>query len=406
MEGRRSWVNHRLYKSSTIGFELLESSSNLNDLDPNSTLSLDLLPDDLLERILALLPISSVLRARAVCKRWSGIVRSKRFLYNFSPSNDAIKPWYFMFTYNQAPTGFTYDPAFRKWYYSLDLPIIETSNWFISCSSGLLCFMDNETRTRIFVCNPIIGDWRRLNEPPGGKYSDYSALSIRSNSSSKSYTVAMVKSNQDSVDFFQYDLSIHVYGSDSKTWITPAREILTGWRGGDESVICNGVLYFLIYCIGVVTNPSSRQSLCMYDLSSAYTIGSLVKSSIPLPCNLTCGRLMNLREKLVVVGGIGKRDRQDIIKGIGIWELHEKKWREVARMPHKFFQGFGEFDDVFASSGSGDLIFIQSYGSPALLIFDMSVKLWKWSPKCPVNKRFPLQLYTGFCFEPRLDTCP
>ena len=61
---------------------------------------------------------------------------------------------------------------------------------------------------------------------------------------------------------------------------------------------------------------------------------------------------------------------------------------------------------VFASSGTDDLIFIQSYGAPALLVFDMQKNQWKWSQKCPVTKRFPLQLFSGFCFEPRLEISP
>ena len=62
-------------------------------------------------------------------------------------------------------------------------------------------------------------------------------------------------------------------------------------------------------------------------------------------------------ERLVMVGDIGKADRPGIIKGIGIWELDMFELREIARMPHKFFQGFGEFDDVFSSSGTDELKF-------------------------------------------------
>ncbi|MBA0826596.1 hypothetical protein Goarm_011427 [Gossypium armourianum] len=186
-------------------------------------------------------------------------------------------------------------------------------------------------------------------------------------------------------------------------WATSLTEVLTGWRGGDESVICDGVLYFLIYSTGVGT-PENRHSLVAYNLSSRSS--PLIRSLIPVPGPLTCGRLMNLKGKLVMVGGIGKPDRPDIIKGIGIWVLNGRNWVEVGRMPHKFFQGFGELDDVFASSGTDNLIYIQSYGAPALLVFDMNQKIWKWSLKCPVSKKFPLQLFTGFCFEPRLEIAP
>ncbi|MCD7460447.1 hypothetical protein HAX54_043578 [Datura stramonium] len=119
-------------------------------------------------------------------------------------------------------------------------------------------------------------------------------------------------------------------------WATPLTEVLTGWRGGDESVICDGVLYFLIYSTGG-GGPDNRHGLITYNLLSRSSHGLLIKTFIPVPCSLTCGRLMNLKEKLVMVGGIGKPDRPDIIKGIGIWVLKGKEWQEIARMPRRAF---------------------------------------------------------------------
>ncbi|MQL84972.1 hypothetical protein Taro_017474 [Colocasia esculenta] len=406
MEGETSWISHPIGNMASEVQEFEPFSEASVEVDGTRTVSLDvLLPDDLLERILAYLPTTSIFRAGCVCKRWNEIVKSRRFLWNLSVTQSQ-KPWYFMFTCNDAAAGYAYDPVLRKWYGGLDLPCIENSNWFVSSSCGLLCFMDNDSRSRLFVCNPITKEWKRLSDPPGGKFSDYSALSIHVDRATRNYTIGVVKSKQVPGDFFRWDLSIHVYNSMTKFWATSIKEILAGWRGGDESVICNGVLYCLIYCTGVVGNTEIRHSLVMYDLSTRSSHTSLLRSSIPVPCSLTCGRLMNLKERLVMVGGIGKQDRPDIIKGIGIWELDKKVWREVSRMPHRFFQGFGEFDDVFASSGTDDLIYIQSYGAPALLVFDMNQKQWKWSLKCPVTKRFPLQLFTGFCFEPRLELSP
>lgn len=107
-----------------------------------------------------------------------------------------------------------------------------------------------------------------------------------------------------------------------------------------------------------------------------------------------------------MVGGIEKQGRFGVIKGIGIWVLRGKEWEEVSRMPNKFFRGFGEFDDVFASSGFDNLIYIQSYGSPVLLMFEMNSKEWRWSHRCPAIKKNPLQLFSGICFEARLDISP
>ncbi|XP_060218498.1 F-box/kelch-repeat protein At3g61590 [Lycium barbarum] len=405
MEGETSWVSHcpDYAAPDMVDFD---SFSELNDEDNReaSSVHVDLiLPDDLLERILAYLPIASIFRASCVCKRWYEIVKSTRFLWNFSQVLSQ-KPWYFMFTSSEEPVGYAYDPSLRKWY-SIELPCIQTSNWFIASSCGLVCLMDNDSRSELYVCNPITKCCKCLQEPPGLKFSDYSALAICVNKKTSCYSVVVVKSKQVPGNFFQWDLSIHIYDSGTMMWLTPLTEVLTGWRGGDESVICDGVLYFLIYSTGG-GGPDNRHGLITYNLSSRSSDGLLIRTFIPVPCSLTCGRLMNLKEKLVMVGGIGKPDRPDIIKGIGIWILNGKEWQEIARMPHKYFQGFGEFDDVFASSGTDDLIYIQSYGAPALLIFDVKQKQWRWSQKCPVTKRFPLQLFTGFSFEPRLEISP
>ncbi|XP_078439364.1 galactose oxidase/kelch repeat superfamily protein [Wolffia australiana] len=356
---------------------------------PELAVSLDLLlPDDLLERILSHLPLASLLRAAAVCTRWRAMVRACRLPRAPSP------PWYFMFTANLAKSGHTYDPSLRKWYAALDLPCLDSSAWSVSASRGLLCLLDHDTRARLFVCNPITRAWARLAEPPGARACHYSAVALAA--SARHYTVAAVLSRQEPGDLVRWEVSVHVYRSATGAWTTPAREGSAAWRSGEESVICGGVLYFMAYSEG-------RHGLMGFDLGEP---GSLGRPAIPMPRPLTSGRLMNLRERLVLVGGIGKPDRADVITGIGVWELDRAAWREVARVPHRFYRGFGELDDVFASSGAGDVVYIQSYGSPALLLFDMAARLWRWSHKCPVSKRSSLQLFTGFCFEPRLDVSP
>lgn len=405
MEGETSWVSHCI-DNFTSGTTEFDSFLELNDETNNEIgVSMDLiLPDDLLERILAYLPVASILRAGCVCRRWHDIVTSKRFLW-YSSYVTSHKPWYFMFTSSDEPVGYAYDPTLRKWY-GIDLPCIETSSWFIASSYGLVCFMDRDSRSELYICNPITKSCKKLYDPPGPRFSDYSALAVSVNrGGTHDYNISIVKSKQIPGNFYQWDLSIHLYESKMMTWITILSETLTGWRAGDESVICDGMLYFLIYST-VGGGPDNRHGLIMYNLKSRSPHGLLMQSFVPVPCSLTCGRLMSLKENLVMVGGIGKQDRTDIIKGIGIWVLKGREWQEISRMPHKFFQGFGELDDVFASSGTDDLIYIQSYGAPALLVFDVNHKQWRWSQKCPVTKRFPLQLFTGFCFEPRLEIAP
>ncbi|XP_042435625.1 F-box/kelch-repeat protein At3g61590-like isoform X2 [Zingiber officinale] len=407
MAGEASWEESdpiAYFRGEVAVFEPVAGDRDGGDRE-DALISLDaILPDDLLEKVLSFLPVASIIRSSSVCKRWYETVHSGRPSWaRMSPQ----KPWYFMFTCSDdAVSGYAYDPSLRKWY-SFDFPCIEKSNWLTSSSCGLVCVMDSEDWSSVFVCNPITRDWTRLVDAPGGCSPDYSALAVSVDRRTHGYTVAVAKCKQVPQDYYQWDFSIHVYESATRAWVTLFAQVLAGWRSGDECVICDGILYLLIYSTSVLRNVDSRHCLAMYDLAarpSSSRSSSLTQMAIPAPCSLTCGRLMNLGDKLVMVGGIGKHDRPGIIKGIGIWELEEKKeWREVARMPHRFFQGFGEFDDVFASGGADDLVYIQSFGSPALLTFDMGQRLWKWSAKSPVTKRFPLQLFTGFCFEPRLE---
>ncbi|EAZ12972.1 hypothetical protein OsJ_02892 [Oryza sativa Japonica Group] len=399
MEDNSSWtalsIDH--IRISAFNFGIVSED---NDEGKEFLLSLDtVVPDDILERIFTFLPIVSMIRSTAVCKRWHDIIYSSRFLWTHMLPQ---RPWYFMFTSNESAAGYAYDPILRKWY-DLELPCIDKSSCFVSSSCGLVCFMDNDSRNAISVSNPITKDCKRILEPPGAKFPDYSTIAIKVDRSSHNYTITLAKCKQVPEDYVRWDFSLYKYDSQSSSWVTAVEEVFIGWRGGDDSVICDGVLYCLIHSTGILGNIEPRHSIIMYDLIAGPSKASLMQSSIPAPCSLTCGRLLNLREKLVLVGGIAKQNRPDIIKGIGIWELHKKQWQEVGRMPHKLFQGFGEFDDVFASSGTDDLVYIQSYGATALLAFDTKQKQWKWSAKCPVSKRFPLQLFTGFCFEPRLD---
>ncbi|KAJ4952417.1 hypothetical protein NE237_029249 [Protea cynaroides] len=143
MEEETSWITNCF---DDIGDEC----NNVNPM-----ISIDfLLPDDLLERILAYLPIANIFRASCACKRWNEIVNSKKL------NVLSQKPWYFMFTSSDEPIGYAYDPILRKWY-SLELPCIEAPNWFIASSCGLVCFMDNDNRSQLFVRNPITKDYKR-----------------------------------------------------------------------------------------------------------------------------------------------------------------------------------------------------------------------------------------------------
>ncbi|KAG6434393.1 hypothetical protein SASPL_106024 [Salvia splendens] len=167
MEGETSWASH-CFDDLTNDALQLDSFSELDDETDKDVyaVTLDLiLPNDLLERILAYLP---------------GRLRV-----------------------SYEPAGCAYDPILRKWY-SIDLPCIEKSNWFVASSCGLVCFMDNDSRSELYVCNPITRSCKWLDEPPGPKFSDYNSLAVSVDRTSGSYNVSVVQSKQVPEDFFQW----------------------------------------------------------------------------------------------------------------------------------------------------------------------------------------------------------
>ncbi|KAM0059839.1 putative F-box domain, galactose oxidase/kelch, beta-propeller, F-box-like domain superfamily [Helianthus debilis subsp. tardiflorus] len=378
--------------------EIIETDNNQTE----NPVSIDVLPDDIHERILSCLPLSAIFKASSVCKRWYQIIHSKKFTLkdaNFLSE----KTWYFMFTSSVEPVGYLYDSGLRKWY-NFELPFMVHHTWNVASSCGLVCFMDDETSKAIYICNPMTREYEILNIPPSPGFPVYSALAFSVDQSKSKYTISVVRSMQASDDFLLWNVSIQVYDSQETTWLHPVMGAMQGWRPGDVSVICDNVLYILVFCTRA-HEVQNFHGMITYNLDNINpSIGILKDESVILaPCALTCGRLMNVQRKLVLVGGIGRPNRPGVIKGIGIWVLNGREWTEITRMPHKFVQGFGELDDVFASSGGGDLIYIQSYGGTALLIYDMNTRQWFWSQKCSMHKKFPLEIFSGFCFEPRLQ---
>ncbi|XP_074317706.1 F-box/kelch-repeat protein At3g61590-like [Silene latifolia] len=413
MESLTSWVNdedsHICYNGHTSECDTPDCDEQIaiaydNGDDGNGGVCINsVLPDDILERILGNLPISAILKALCVCKKWNDVVHSDRFLHYYSGVAPR-KPWYFMFTSEFYPIGHVYDPIHLKWH-RFQIPFVETPTWSLVSSRGLLCLMDDRRR-KIYVCNPITKCYRRLEEPPGAALADYCALAISQDTSSQSYMVAIVRSKQARGEDIDWDLSIDIYSSEKGTWRCPVNATFQVWRTGTDCVICDGILYFTVFLTRTLGFIRPRYGVLAYDLSCQFFVTDVDECVIEAPCYITCMRLMNLEEEVVMVGGIEKVGRPGIIKGIGIWVLKDKNWEEVSRMPNKFFKGFGEFDDVFGSCGHEKLIYIQSYGSSALLMFDMYSNEWSWSCKCPAAKKSPLQLYSGICFEPRLDIAP
>ncbi|CAM8928211.1 unnamed protein product [Rhodiola kirilowii] len=383
--------------------KILVYPSNLSGDDDEEVSAINsILQDDLLEQILVYLPIASIIRARLVCKKWREITSSKRFLWNASQTVQQ-KPWYFMYV----DDFFTGTSSSSTWY-AYDDPILQNchgggfldmmkSHTSFDSSDGLVCFVkDNE----IHVCNPITKEHKKLHEPPRTcLYHHRRLINIWVNRRLQNYSVSVLDYEGDA--HLNVEISFQVYDSATMKWATSQPEILIelGWLSDSKSVICNGVLYFLIYSHppGTGVGPV-KYGLLAYNFSSNLSAhGTLINSFIPLPCSMIFG-LMNLKEKLIIVGAIDKPGVENLLIGFGIWLLIGKEWQEISRITCPcIYSTYGRFD----SSGADDLIYISNKLTQQLVVFDMKLKQWTCCQECLMN-----DVTNGFCFQPRLDISP
>ncbi|CAM8928193.1 unnamed protein product [Rhodiola kirilowii] len=356
--------------------------------------NLSIFQDDLLEQILVYLPIASIIRSGLVCKKWREITSSKRFLWNASQTVQQ-KPWYIMCVDNfLTPTSLTwyaYDPILQKCRGGDFLDMMK-SHTSINSSDGLVCFVKDN---KIHVCNPITKEHKWLHEPPRTcSFHHRRLINIWVNRRLQNYNVSVLDYEDAHLNV---EFSFQVYNSATMKWAASQPEILIGWTSNSKSVICNGVLYFLSYSTGTGVGPI-KDGLLAYDFSSnSSTHGTLINSFIPLPCSMILG-LMNLKEKLIMVGAIDKPGVENLHIGFGIWLLKGKDWQEISRITRPcFYISYGIFD----SSGADDLIYIHNKEDPELVVFDMNHKQWTCCQDCPLE-----YVTTGFCFQPRLDISP
>ncbi|XP_042387335.1 F-box/kelch-repeat protein At3g61590-like [Zingiber officinale] len=361
------------------------------------------LPDELLQKVLSLLPIANIIKLSIVCKRWYEVVHSCPQLSwaMMAPQ----KPLFFGSCFiDCAFSGRVYDPCLLRWY-DFDFPQLEKSIWRTSSSCGLVCLMNLKEGNLLLVGNPIKRDWKLLPQVPGGSSPHYNALALSFDFRTHGYTVVVAKCTHTVTTGkpCHWHLSVHIYESATQLWATPFDQDISFWMGSDEAVICNNVLYYLM---GLYREHPPF--LVAFDLAKPpSSIESLIQESIRGPYPLVFARLINLSNKLVMVG---VKDNWPPHGGVVILELEDKTWREVAQMPNSVYMTLNSNNSIFSCCGAGDFLFMHSSVWPALLTFDMRQKVWKWSSQmcpCPRPCTEPLQFgslnYCGFCFEPRLD---
>lgn len=251
-------------------------------------------PEDLVDRVLAWLPLSSIFRVRAVCRAWNGITHSKPFVDLCAQTPSSKDAWILIFADRGYRVVSAYIPTENKWH-NIPLSFLPFDISDVTVAGGLLVFRLHEANggSSVCVCNPVTSSWRKL-PPMLGVWRD-GLLGLVVDKQTCSYKV-VVRSNLTPVYSHGRGavLRTEVYDSTTNLWIRT-----NGLEDGITTghAYCNGVLYFMTW-----ETRSGVYGVYAYNIEH----GSWSKVHIPIPDFMTCPHVVECQGRLLMVGGFGR----------------------------------------------------------------------------------------------------
>ncbi|CAK9199185.1 unnamed protein product [Sphagnum troendelagicum] len=352
------------------------------------------LPEEVVERVLVHLPLQSLVRMRAVCKKWDHYVFTGAFAKMRAETTlppPPQKPWIVMTSTEKSL--FAYDSGMDTWH-DVPIPFNAQELHVVASAGGLLCFSNAWFQwPGMYVCNPMTQKWRQL--PPMNTWMISTVGMVYEEAATPaSFKVLVCGRRED------HGMITEVYDSKTNLWTVGSTPTPAARKyGGDASLWCDGVFYCLTF-------PFSTLCLLAYDLQQ----GSWHELPVRMPAPIMSPSLVECKGRLMLVGGI---EEQMVFK-IQIWELDSKKWEwiELERMPPQLCKDFGTNmlpSKPLSCFGTGDLIFFTVPSSrnymPALM-YDIIHCTWDWWPSSDFPAELPqvnIGQSCGISFEPRLN---
>ncbi|KAK4347660.1 hypothetical protein RND71_033999 [Anisodus tanguticus] len=305
------------------------------------------LPHRLIDRIIAFLPPPAFFRARAVCKRFYGLLYSTHFLELYLQVSPQ-RHWFIFFKQkvprnniyknNNSTTtnnvgsnsveGYLFDPDNLSWF-RLSFALIPQGFSPVSSSGGLICFVSDEAGSKnILLCNPLVGSIIPL--PPTLRPRLFPSIGLTITNSSIDLAVA-----------------------------------------GDDLISP--------YAVKNLTTESFH-----IDGNGFYSIWGTT-SSLPRLCSFESGKMGNGRPVLVAAV---EKSKLNVPRSLRLWALQDcgTMWVEIERMPQRLYVQFAEMENGqgFNCVGHGEFVVIMiKNNSDKALLFDFCKKRWLWIPPCP-----------------------
>ncbi len=391
------------------------------------------LPEDVLDRVLARLPLQSLLRMQCVCKRWKIKLRTSSFIRLCESESDVVpQKWFLTFGNVPGPVGLAYDCHLCKWH-SLPLgflPFALDNKSPLAAADGLICLgagwrslNKGFTPTRLVVCNPLSRFWRDVALPPDldpatSLVSVAGIVVDRYAGTYKLVIVGEVTKQEGGGKREQKVLIAFVFDSVSQSWsshetlvnfLDPFTSFLTSHfrtlvgfaiRSVCCSVVCEGVMYCL---------TSRPYQLHAFHVESE----EWSRSRVALPAEIRGPSLAGRPGHLFLVGAY-LHNQHDKSSNIGIWELDQEtlRWSVVDILLEATLCNHGRSKSP-ASPGTAqrpnpnpegceeDVILFVKW-SVRFLAYNVTKKSWHWLPDFHLCSQSCAPSSTGYLFAPSL----
>lgn len=351
------------------------------------------LPEELVERILAFLPVSCLFRFRVVCKRWRSLAFSHYFLElraQLSAMAAAAPHFLALSARSRRDLLSAYDPISNRWY-AFPINFLPAVAYPAAAAKGLICFVSVNFRTgysTLLVCNPLTRRWKEL---PAMLYRRVPFLiSMAVDRTARTYKILVAGGSEESMTASRHFVrrsveTTEMYDSATGNWI------LCGSLPRNEEISRSAVEFAGHH---MCLSRGSGSGLLAFSLQTQ--VWFKVQTA-KIPGYSKSRHMVKCGGSIVIVG----RALRQYVLGLYIWSLDPQtmSWKEVGKMPpaicDQFFSSPGE---CFYCTAQGHLIFFSRYFCTQGLVYNILQNSWQQLSGCPLLTNPQL-----LAFDPGLD---
>lgn len=397
------------------------------------------LPDDVFCTVLAFLPLSSFIRMRCVCKKWSLMAQDQNYIDAFSrvPPQE---PSLFLTRREREGLYWAYEPALNAW---TCLPssffkpnVTEGACYQVTTAGGRLLFMRSSPHYSLMVYNPFNKTQRTL--PPmfdmSGSLglpsaSEIHVMGMYVDTVEKYYNILVVDRrftklcDDDPIDSEDDDelepINSQIYDSRTCAW-----EMIEEFNPYYELRMLNAALFAnTLHCLTVSPQLSSTQLDCsVVDELAVYTVfpEGWEHGTLRVPTQdqaLVAPHIFSTRGRPMLAAAVPQRGPCNqtfpVWKGIIIWELEmvdavEDKWVKLTEIDLQEVESFTVSKESFMFLSEWDSLYFGSNTGSSLGVINIHTRSWRLLPPFPGyvlqgGAHVDAKKFQAFVYEPRFD---